>query len=300
MSSKTYQIIIGILLLLLIVLSWNAFRDKGEIDEQRTEISTLELEKADVLSDLQNMSDQYAELYIEADTLNSQLLAEKQKIDSLISEIGRFKSDDKKLRYEIAKWKRENETLRKIMKGYLVEIDSLQQSNMALTAEKTKIATELQNVSSEKEKLAVANQEKDNVIKQGSVLSVLNLTAVPIRIKNNGNQVETSKASRAEKIKTCCALYENKIAKSGMKNIYVRIISPEGIVLSDSSNPDVTFNFDGVSGKYSAKRQVDYQNETIEGFCVFYDISGELATGLYKVEIYDEDALMGTSEFELR
>lgn len=300
MTSRTYQIIIGVLLALVLLLSWNAFQNKGEIETQDEEISELSAEKENIRQDLMEMMSSYDDLNIENDSLNANILKEKEKIEALLADIDKFKSDDKKLRYEIAKWKKENQTLRGIMKGYIHEIDSLQQSNIALTSEKEKISSTLKSVSSEKDKLEKDVQEKNNVIKQGSVLQTLNLNSVPIRLRNNGNQVETSKASRVEKIKTCCTLYENRIAKAGMKNIYVRIISPEGSVLSNPSNPGATFKFNGVSGKYSAKREVDYQNQTIEGFCVFYDVSNEMATGLYKVEIYDEDARIGTTEFELR
>ncbi len=300
MTTRTYQIIIGVLLVLVLILGWNVFRDKGEIKSQETEIVALSDEKESIRQSLIEMKNQYLEAETENQELNESILLEMAKIDSLIADIDKFKADDKKLRYEIAKWKKENNTLRGIMKGYLVEIDSLQRSNMELASEKAKISSELKTVSSEKNKLQQDVQNKDKVIKEGSVLQTLNLNSVPIRLRNNGNQVETSKASRVEKIKTCCTLYENRIAKAGLKNIYVRIISPEGSVLNNPSNPNATFNFNGVSGKYSAKREVNYQNQTIEGFCVFYDVSNAMATGLYKVEIYDEDAKIGTTEFELR
>jgi len=300
MTSRTYQIIIGVLLALVLFLGWNAFQDKGEIETQVSEISQLNADKEDIRNDLMDMMSSYDDLNIENDSLNANILREKEKIEALLADIDKFQSDDKKLRYEIAKWKKENNTLRGIMKGYLVEIDSLQQSNIALTSEKEKINNELKTVSSQKTQLEKDVEKKNTVIKQGSVLQTLNLNSVPIRLKNNGNQVETSKASRVEKIKTCCTLYENRIAKAGMKNIYVRIISPEGSVLGDPSNPGATFKFNGVSGKFSAKREVNYQNQTIEGFCVFYDVSNQMATGLYKVEIFDEDARIGTTEFELR
>ena len=300
MSSKTYQIIIAVLLIFLIILGWNAFRDSGIKGQQGEEITNLSEEKAELKADLQDMLDQYNSITVENDSLNANILKEKEKIEALLADIDKLKSDDKNLRWEIDKLKKENGTLRGIMKGYLVQIDSLQQSNILLSAENDQISKELSNVSSEKDMLAKSNQEKDNVIKQGSVLQALNITSVPIRIKNNGNQVVTSKASRAEKIKTCCTLYENRIAKAGDKNIYVRIISPDGVVLEDVGNPAATFSFEGVSGKFSAKRIIDYQNQTIDEVCIFYDIRNGLATGLYKVEIYDEDSKIGDAEFELR
>ena len=300
MSTKTYQIIIGVLLLLLIFMSWKAFSDKGTIDVQEEQLFDLNNEKKILKEDLQEMLDEYNSITIENDSLNADILLEKKRIEELIANVDDLKSTDKNLRWEIGKLKKENGTLRGIMRGYLVEIDSLQQSNILLTAEKTEISGKLATVSSEKERLAQEAKSKDNVIKQGSVLQALNLNAVPIRLRSNGNQVETSKASRAEKIKTCCTLYENRIAKAGEKDVYVRIISPDGVVLEDPKNPSATFNFAGVSGKYSAKRVIDYQNQTLEGVCIFYDITSEITTGSYVVEFYDEDAMIGKTEFELR
>ncbi|NND76696.1 MAG: hypothetical protein HKN39_00745 [Flavobacteriales bacterium] len=300
MSTRNYQIIIGVLLLLLIFFGWKAFSNKQQINDQQTEIVDLSTEKETLRADLQDMLDQYNSIAIENDSLNADILKEKERIEELLANVDMLKSTDKNLRWEIDKLKKENGTLRNIMRGYLVQIDSLQQSNILLTEANTEISGQLANVSTEKERLAKEAAAKDNVIKQGSVLQALNLNSVPIRLRNNGNQVETSKASRAEKIKTCCTLYENRIAKSGQKNIYVRIISPDGAVLEDAKSPNATFNFNGVSGKYSAKRVIDYQNQTIEGVCVFYDITSEIMTGLYVVEFYDEDAMIGKTEFELR
>lgn len=300
MSTRTYQIIIGVMMLLLIFLGWKAFSNKGTIDQQTTEIVDLNTQKQDLREDLQGMLDEYNAITVENDSLNADILMEKQKIEELLANVDKLKSTDKNLRWEIDKLKKENGTLRNIMRGYLVQIDSLQQSNITLNEENIEISGKLVTVSSEKEILAKEAEAKDNVIKQGSVLQALNLNSVPIRLRNNGSQVETSKASRAEKIKTCCTLYENRIAAAGQKDIYVRIISPDGAVLADAKNPNATFSFKGVSGKYSAKRVIDYQNKTLEGVCVFYDITSEIATGLYVVEFYDEDAMIGKTEFELR
>ena len=276
------------------------FSQRSENIDLTTENVELNDEKIELKKDLQEMLNQYDAITIENDSLNEGILEQKERIESLLAEVDKLNVRDKNFRWEIDKLKKENGTLRDIMKGYLVQIDSLNQANQFLTEQNENISSELQSVSTENTRLESTVASQQDIIKTGSVLQALNLNAVAIRLKNNGNQVETSRASRAEKIRTCCTLYENKIAPKGPKNIYTRIISPDGIVLDDPKNPNATFSFGGVSGKYSAKRVIEYNNETMDNVCVYYDIPSELATGLYTVEFYDEDALIGRAEFELR
>lgn len=299
-STRTYQIIIAVLLFALLLMSWLMFSQRSDNIDLTSENTELNEEKNELKNDLQEMLDQYDAITIENDSLNEGIIEQKERIEKLLSEVDQLNVRDKNFRWEIDKLKKENGTLRDIMKGYLVQIDSLNQANQFLTEQNENISSELQSVSTEKTRLESTVASQQDIIKTGSVLQALNLNAVAIRLKNNGNQIETSRASRAEKIRTCCTLYENKIAPKGPKNIYLRIISPDGIILSDPKNPDATFEFGGVSGKYSAKRVIEYNNDTMDNVCVYYDIPSELATGLYLVEFYDEDAIIGRAEFELR
>jgi len=79
----------------------------------------------------------------------------------------------------------------------------------------------------------------------------------------------------------------------------VRIISPEGVVLEDVDYPNATFQLEGVSGKFSTKRDVEYNNQP-QDVCVFYTVGSELSTGQYIVELYESGFLIGKTSFDMR
>jgi hypothetical protein len=117
-------------------------------------------------------------------------------------------------------------------------------------------------------------------------------------MRNNGKQVDTDRARKAEMVKCCFTLGENKVTEPGDKTIYMRVISPDGTVLpaSDGNN---RFQFNGVEGEYSAKRDLNYQNAPVDA-CIFWTGGAAMATGQYIVEIYEAGALISKSSFDLK
>lgn len=245
------------------------------------------------------MLEQYDAITVENDELSAEMIAQKEQINELMEKVTKLNKDDKNLRWEIDKLKKEAGTLRSIMKGYLVKIDSLNQANAQLTDLNTELNTNLSTVTTQKQSLETTVSSQESVIKQGSVIPAMGMTASGLRIKSSGKQTETNRASRAEMIRTCCTLGENRITKSGTKTLHVRIISPEGVVIEDEEYPNATFQIDGVSGKYSTKRDIEYNNQPQE-VCVFYTVGDDLSTGQYIVELYESGSLIGKTSFDLR
>ena len=110
--------------------------------------------------------------------------------------------------------------------------------------------------------------------------------------------METERASKAEMVKCCFTLGTNTVTDAGGKTLYMRVISPDGSVLpaSDGNN---RFQFNGVEGEYSAKREVDYNNAPVD-VCVFWTAAGEMKSGHYNVEIYENKALVSKTGFDLK
>jgi len=78
----------------------------------------------------------------------------------------------------------------------------------------------------------------------------------------------------------------------------MRVLSPDGKVLptNDGNN---RFKFNGVEGEYSAKREVNYQNQPLDA-CVFWTGGEELRTGQYIVEVYEAGSLVSKANFNLK
>ncbi|HOP42319.1 MAG: hypothetical protein R2810_07095 [Flavobacteriales bacterium] len=287
----------GLMLLVVLLLLTNAYtlyrlsERSEQVEKQGQELGSLSEEKENVTTMLETMLAQYDTLETENVQIKAEMEAQQEKITDLLDQVKRGKGDIYKLR-------KEAETLRKIMKGYVATIDSLNQVNLALTAENIGLTQQLGEVSGQKDALESKAQDLEGRIAQGSVLHTTAISAGALFVRNNGKQVETDRARKAEMIKCCFTLGENKVTSAGDKVFFMRIISPDGKVLPAGSGDD-RFRFQGVEGEFSAKREVNYQNQPVD-VCIFWNASNEMRTGQYIVEIYESEALVSSSTFDLK
>ncbi|MCA1762399.1 MAG: coiled-coil domain-containing protein [Cryomorphaceae bacterium] len=296
-SKKKYLIIIVILAILTITLGVMQFLNTTEIQEKEETVSALEFEQLQLQNDLQDMLIQYDTLTVKNDRLNAEIIGQQEQIKEMLKEIAKHKDDA----YIIAKLKKEAATLRDIMKGYLATIDSLNTLNIDLQKDNQFLVEELSETKTRAQELETSKKSLEDIVATGSVLQANNMSAIGLRVRNNGKQVEVNRARRTELIRSCTQIGENRITEAGKKTIYLRIISPDGVVLEGSDGDDNKFDFEGVSGKYSVKRSIDYKNEPME-LCIFYsmDEDFELASGKYIVEMYESGMKIGTTSFDLK
>lgn len=283
------------LVVLLIVsnLATLYFLNKGSntVEQQQEQIASISDDKDNVTKLLEDMLVQYDTLSTENEQLTAEMAAQKQQIEDLMTKV-------KNGNYSLSKAKKEAETLRKIMKGYVVTIDSLNQANLALQADKANLTNELGVVSGEKAALEEKSRSQEEIISRGAVLHTTAISAGALFLRDSGKQVDTERAKRAEMVKCCFTLGVNTVTSAGAKTLYMRIISPDGSVLpaSDGNN---RFQFNGVEGEYSAKREMDYANAPVD-VCVFWTATGAMKTGHYNVEIYENKALVSKTGFDLK
>ncbi len=266
-------------------------KNKSLSQESKYEKAKLEDERDKVMFDLEKMSFSYDTLMVANDSMNLEFIEQKKQIETLLQKV---KSKD----YSLYKIKEEANTLRRIMKDYIHTIDSLNTLNINLQNSLTEKNNELSKVQNENQNIKTENLELLETVAKGSILQASNIIAQGIRIKNSGKQVETTKASRVNMLKGCFTLVENKIAASGNLFIYMRIISPEGKVLT-SSIPESILTGNNTSIDISVKRQINYQNTNTD-VCVYYEVDETLNSGTYLVEIYSGKYKIGNTSFALK
>lgn len=110
----------------------------------------------------------------------------------------------------------------------------------------------------------------------------------------NRKRKETSRINSLENLRTCFTLRENPLASAGQKEVFMRVIRPDSLVITTSS--DNIFNYKGNRLVYSASRMVDYMNQDIE-MCIFLQNTGDFILGNYSVELYLENNIIGKSTF---
>lgn len=284
-------LLVVLLLISNVVMLWMLMQRNKDIDRTEQRVESLSSEKDNVTFLLENMLASYDTLRTENEQITVEMEAQKAQIERLLDQV-------KRGNYDLTKAKKEAETLRKIMKGYVVTIDSLNQVNQALQAENVTIRQELGEVKGQKDAIATKAQELESKVTKGSVLHTTAIIANALFMRNNGKQVETDRAKRAEMVKCCFTLGENRVTSAGDKVLYMRVISPDGKVLP-SNESNNRFQFNGVEGEFSARREVNYQNQPVD-VCIFWNGSEELRTGQYNVEIYEAGALVSKTSFSLK
>jgi hypothetical protein len=270
---------------------------------EKTHIKTMIVEKERVVTenisvknDLLQLKTDFAALQTNDTKLNAELEVRKKQIDELIIEANKNKGNA----VVIAKLRKETETLRAIMKGYLVQIDSLNTLNNKLIGEKKEISTQLESEKSKTEQLNKEKGELNRTISTASILKAYNIKAEAVKFKSDGKkEISTTRASRTEKIKVSFTLGENLITKAGGKDVFIRIVSPDGKEMAKGYDDNYRFNMNGGTSFYAGKQSVNYSNAevTASAYC---EGQGEFIAGKYIIEVSADGAVIGNTTLELK
>jgi cell division protein FtsL len=295
-KNKTLLILLAFLFVGNATFAYLWWQEKNRANTVVVEKQEVIVERDNVKADLLSLQQEYATLQTSDKSLQADLEAKKAEIADLIIQAEKHKDDA----YIISKLRRETETLRKIMKHYVVEIDSLNTLNKTVIAEKEKIAVDLDK---EKVKTTQLSKDKDalqSTVNMGSILKAENPTVKGVKFKSGGKkEVETTKASRVERLKVSFVLGENKIAKRGVKPVYVRLTSPDGKEICKSADEGNMVKFNGSKGYYAAKQDVNYKNEEVAVDVLCSSPTGFLP-GKYLVDIICDDVIVGQSSIMLK
>ena len=151
-------------------------------------------------------------------------------------------------------------------------------------------------------KLYLHLKEKDDLsatVQKGSILSCFNVSAKGVKFKSGGKkEIETTKASRTQKIKVSFSLGENKIAKSGEKTVFVRIVTPDGKEMAKNYDDNYRFTFNKSGGYFAGKETLNYANVEISGV-TYCEGQGELVPGNYIIEITCDGVIIGNTNLRL-
>jgi hypothetical protein len=219
------------------------------------------------------------------DTLNAGLDRERGRIVKLLS----VNASNVQL---IKRYRNEITTMKDIMKSYIVQIDSLNTRNKLLASENTEIKGRINEVMATNTELSRAREDLTSKVEMGSVVKAKDITVTLL----NKNRKETKRLNYLANLRICFTLRENPLASVGTKDVYLRVLRPDSLVIS--SNASNTFTFGNTQLVYSAMRQVEYNNQDIE-MCIFVENTGDFVIGNYSVELYLEGNLIGSTKFAI-
>ena len=290
MKKNTLIGIIGaILLAALVGITYLLFMEK---QANREMLEEFQLEKEDLENEYSNFSQQYDELKLTVanDSLAQLLEQEQLKTQRLLEELRTVKSSNAT---EIRRLKNELASLRKVMVSYVNQIDSLNRVN---EQQRLVIAEVTEKYEAASRQVSSLSEERNTLTKQVTLASQLDATGISVFPQNKRGK-EAKKVKDVQKLRISFNSAKNITAQAGETTVFVRISKPDNGVLTKDRND--TFTYENRQLEYSIKKYIEYTGEE-QAVTVYWDVNEVLYAGNYRVDIFADGNLIGSSSFGLK
>ena len=255
-----------------------------------TLVKELELDKQALTQEMIKLQNDYATLSSDYDTINHQLDSSREEVSQLIEKLVKTEASN---RSKIRQYEKELGTLRTIMKSYIVQIDSLNTLNKKLTADAAAARREAAESRKQSEKLSKEVEQLTGQVATGAVIK-----ARGIRLEAyNGSDKITDRSSRVTYMMASLSLVENVLAEKGPVRVYIRLLGPDGAMLTGDA--PTAFEVAGEQMLCTASREVDYQGAEVD-MSIYINRIPEYVKGHYVVEAYTSQGALGTADLMLR
>lgn len=282
------KIALGILALLLIGASVMFFLKNNELNETKTALNS----EISVLGG--KLDDEIEKLNVqisENEVLNEDLLAKRDSLNVTLNELRASQASVETL----TKYKNSYFKLKKDIQKLLKDNEALQSQNNYLSKTNDTLVDRLDTQVKLSDSLTSQVVDAQKLIETASELSVAALNGTAIIQKSSGKQSVTTKARRADKVKICFSIAENKIAKTGGKTLYIQVLDSNNNVLGENAQID----FEGKTLNYSSKTTFHYTNKALD-ICEFISApKNGFEKGNYFVNVFRGSKLVSNSSFKL-
>ena len=265
-----------------------------QLDNQKQENAAMqelaELDKKEMENEYEQFARQYSEMktQINHDSIVAQLTKEQLRTQELLKELQQVKATDAA---EITRLKKELATCRAVIRSYVLEIDSLNRLNKNLQAENMMVKGQLEESTKQIDSLNANNEDLSQKVAIASQLDVNNLQMKLLDKRGK----ETNRLKKAKNLQVDFSLAKNVTAKNGVRQIYVRITTPSGTVLTQGG----TFAYENRSLQYSMRKQIEYTGKETP-VTTYWDVQEFLSDGTYQVSIFSEGSLIGSRSFSFK
>ncbi|MDE5975731.1 MAG: hypothetical protein K2M10_01545 [Muribaculaceae bacterium] len=230
------------------------------------------------------------QVYLKNDSLVQKYNEARLKVEGLLSELNQEKKSNAANRARIKQLEGEIATLKDILKHYLEEIKRLGEENEGLKKEIAAVTERNEQLSTQVTQATTQNAELTQTVK---LAKKLNITGLSLKAYNKKGKVEKN-ITKARQLGVSFTVSPNNTAAPGMKDFYVRILSPEGALLSGGGS----FQMDGQSVAATAHRQMEYANDEMS-VIIYWDVNTTLTPGDYLVEVFADGYRLASRHFTM-
>ena len=252
------------------------------------------------------------------DSISAELdtkIAEIQKlggsVDSLIELKKQLERDKQELKnvnsFSAANFDKKIKSYEQVLLQKDTELANLREELGIVTNKNQELSQQVSGLESERQLLndsvtnySAQNRELAEKVTLASALRTEELSINAVSSKGKEREGGKYKAKRIDKLKVSFKLGENAVAKQNEKDIYLRILDPEGAVLSDMATGSGAFSYNGKEMIYSSKQTINFTNSR-QLVDIYYGRGGiQMKDGKYSIEVYSEGFKIGQEDFTVK
>jgi hypothetical protein len=305
---KRNYLIAGLIIALLgtwVYIIWDKSKTKETIQQKDLVITNTSSEKDLLQKQLEEATRLYDGIKTSsADMVHSkdstiykkdrEIAAKREKIQQLLSKVGATEKD-------LAQAKTLINSLNKDIAGYRTQVETLRGENQVLTQEKNLVTQQRDRVQKKYDSATNIIKEKEEVIDVATTLHASNFSILGITETNNGKEKQTSRAKKVDKLRISFDIDENRVAQSGLKNIFICITGPDGKSLTADTMGSGKFNTrDGEQKTFSKKIELNYTQGQRQTLSVDWKQNSSFEIGDYKIEVYNNGFKIGEGSGTLK
>jgi len=265
--------------------------------QSQNQMSFLEDEKSILVKDLTLMKAEVDRLSGLNEVNEIELQTSRFRVQQLLDSVGR-------LNFSITKLKETRKELRKLE----IRFDSLKLKNNFLRYNNSLLASrydetrkqleELRGKASSMEQteslLRETNKELTRELRIKSYLKLQDAEGSGFRLRA-GRPIKTNKASTIEKLRGCVTILSEPSEQGDVKVLYLQFLDPNMTVIEDNAS---TISVSG--NTYSKKVEIVYTGKEISVCDAITVPEGSLPEGIYTLNVFEDERLLASTEFQLK
>ncbi|MBI3234363.1 MAG: hypothetical protein HYZ42_10040 [Bacteroidetes bacterium] len=271
--------------------------DKG--DKLEAKLEDTEAAKNELDSMLRVSQMQLEDYKGENDSLNEVIDMRNKELSQRAAEINELLHNKNISKKELERAIEQLDKFKYYAQKYQKEIEKLTQEVTELKSENSKIKSEKRELEKKSEGFELKNIEYQNKINLAKKLSAINVVGQGVKIKSNGNESVTIKASKTEQLKVTFTFTDNPLADKGSKDVYVKIIDPNGSTLFVEETGSGKFMQDGQQSMFTVKKSVNFDNSG-DPVVIYWKKGNDYTKGHYTIEVFCEGFQIGAGAFDLK
>lgn len=265
--------------------------------QSRTQISYLEHEKDLLVKDLTLMKADVDRLSALDEVNDIELQTSRYKVQQLLDSVGKLTFTIERLREfktELRRLEAKNDSLK-------LKNDFLNYNNMQLAEKYEASQREIEKIRTANAALARAEalkrdkiQDLNKELKTKKYLALETAEGTALRMRS-GRVIQTNKASTVKRLKGRVIIAPDNSLANQERVIYFQFLGPNMGIIEDNAN---TINVNG--NVYSKRVVVDFTGEQTQVEDYISVPEGSLESGDYILNVFEDQRLLQTSEFQLK